>query len=100
MRTGILIATMAMLTLNAGNLAAGQVLTGKWSGRSATSLEFLDGHKVKYCYKTKCTEQTYTGDKAKVIKFNWGKSQFTFTKTEQGYDGDYLRVVSSKVTLK
>ena len=57
MRTGILITAFAMLVLSVGNAFAAQVLTGKWSGKSPTTLEFLDGNKVKYCYKEKCTTQ-------------------------------------------
>jgi len=100
MRTGIWIATFVIFALNPADLIAAQVLSGKWSGKSPTTLEFLDGQKVKYCYKKKCTLQPYTGSKETEVKFNWGRSKFTFTKTQEGYDGSFLRVISSKVKVQ
>ena len=105
MRIGIMITAFAMLLLSVGNASAAQVLTsqvltGKWSGKSATTLEFLDNSKIKYCYKTKCTTQAYTGNKEKKIKFSWGRSKFTFTKTDSGYDGTFLRVSTAKVKIQ
>ncbi len=96
----VLMTALAIVVLNSGNLVAAQKLTGKWSGKSPTTLEFLDGSKVKYCYKSKCTEQSYTGDKDSKIKFNWGRSKFTFTKTDSGYDGTFLRVITAKVKIQ
>lgn len=100
MRDKILISSIAVFLLVPSQFASAKVLKGKWSGKSATTLEFLDNNKVKYCYKTKCTTQTYTGDKDSKIKFNWGRSQFTFTKTVDGYDGTFLRVLSAKVKIQ
>ena len=100
MRTGIWITAFAIMVLNAADLFAAQVLSGKWSGKSPTTLEFLDGNKVKYCYKKKCTVQPFTGDRATEVKFKWGRSKFVFTKTETGYDGSFLRVITSKVKVQ
>ena len=91
---------MTALVFSASSPLMAQTLAGKWNGRSATTLEFLDGKKVKYCYKKKCTEQAYTGTKDTTIKFTWRRAKITFTKTDTGYDGSYLRVISSKVKLK
>ena len=88
------------LVFSASSPLMAKTLTGKWNGRSPTTLEFLDGNKVKYCYKKKCTEQGYTGDKDTKIKFTWRRAKFTFTKTDSGYDGSYLRVISSKVKVQ
>lgn len=100
MNKTILMTALVILVSSAGTLNAAQVLTGKWGGRSPTTLEFLDGSKVKYCYKTKCTTQAYTGDKAKKVKFNWGRSKFTFVKTDNGYDGTFLRILTAKVKIQ
>jgi len=100
MRNTLLITTLLIAGMSSATLASAKVLTGKWNGKSPTTLEFLGGSKVKYCYKAKCTTRTYTGDQDKTIKFNWGRSQFTFTKTDSGYDGNFLRVMSSKVKLQ
>ncbi len=100
MRTTMMIAAAAIFVINSGSVSVAQVLTGKWSGQSPTTLEFLDGNKVKYCYKAKCTTQVYTGDRDKMIKFNWGQSKFTFTKTDGGYDGTFLRVMTAKVKIQ
>ncbi len=100
MHTKVLLIIAAILAMNTSGVAAAQVLAGKWSGKSPTTLEFLDGKKVKYCYKTKCTTQKYSGERDSKIKFSWGRSQFTFTKTDNGYDGTFLRVMSAKVKVQ
>ena len=100
MYTRILVTAVIVLAMNSASLSAAQVLTGKWSGKSPTSLEFLEGKRVTYCYRKKCTTQSYTGDINKKIKFSWGRSRFTFTKTESGYDGTFLRVMTARVKIK
>lgn len=80
--------------------AQGAALTGKWQGRTPTSLEFLDGGKVKYCYRSKCTVQSYKGDPNSEIKFRWKRGRFVFTKTAGGYDGKYSLYITSSVKLK
>ena len=100
MRSGILISALTVLVFSASSPVVAKTLTGKWNGRSATTLEFLDGKRVKYCYKKKCTEQAYTGNRDTKIKFTWRRAKFTFTKTDNGYDGSYLRVISSKVKVQ
>jgi len=100
MRNILLITAFAIAAMNSGIPATAQVLTGKWSGKSSTSLEFLEGSKVKYCYKQRCTTQDYTGNKDREIKFSWGRSRFTFTKTDNGYEGTFLRVLSARVQIQ
>jgi len=100
MNFSIFTAVVMAGSLAVSSAATAKTFTGKWKGRSPTSLEFLDGNKLRYCYKKKCTEQVYSGDRETKIKFTWRRAKFTFTKTDDGYDGSYVRVITSKVKVK
>ncbi len=92
-------ALVALLAVPASQSWA-QTLNGKWGGKSPSTLEFLDGKQVKYCFLGKCTVQPYTGDNNQKIEFNWGPSEFTFTKTATGYDGTYRLVQTSTIKME
>ena len=93
---------VAAIAILAAPLSPGfaKTLKGKWGGKSASTLEFLAGKKVKYCFLDKCTVQPYTGDKEQKIEFNWGAAEFTFTKTATGYRGTYRLVQTSTIEMK
>lgn len=99
MRTSMIVLVGCLVT-GFGGSANAAALTGKWQGRTPTSLEFLKDGKVKYCYRSKCTVQTYTGDPESQIKFRWKRGRFVFTKTPSGYDGKYSLYITSSVKLK
>ncbi len=70
-------------------IAEAKKWSGKWGGTSYTTLEFLDGNRVKYCFKRECVIKPYSGSPKKTIKFKWGNSSFAFEWNGQGYNGTF-----------
>ena len=90
MRNVLLTASLAMGIAVAGAWAEARELKGKWSSGNASTLEILDGKRVKYCFLDQCTTQKYKGDPNGTISFSWGpQHKYEFTRTKAGYRGVY-----------
>lgn len=77
-----------ILASNAGTADA-KNWSGRWDGQSYSTLEFLDGKRVKYCFKKDCVIKSYSGNASETIRFKWGNSRFSFEWNGQGYNGLY-----------
>jgi hypothetical protein len=90
MKRTLLLGATAFVAAMAANAASAQMMMGKWSSGNASSLEVLDGKKVKYCFLETCTTQPYKGKANGTITFSWGPdNKYAFTKTAGGYHGVY-----------
>lgn len=58
--------------------------SGKWSDGASTSIRFKAGNKLRYCYKSRCWNSTYTGKEGKKIRFKIGKTQAKVSLTPSG----------------
>lgn len=88
--TGAVLAlTVVLVGCTTNGTAETKTWKGQWDGnRQATStLEFLDGMQLNYCFRSECTQTKYTGDQKGVVRFNWGQAKFTFQWTGNGYQG-------------
>ncbi|MEO1700619.1 MAG: hypothetical protein AAFR71_01095 [Pseudomonadota bacterium] len=66
-----------------------KTFSGKWGGQAPSTLKILSESEVRYCFRGNCTNEPYTGNINRTIRFTWGESRFTFTRTSTGYDGTF-----------
>ncbi len=84
-----MIAVAGSILLAIATPGEAKVWSGLWGGSSPSTLEFLAGGKVKYCFKSSCVVRPYSGDPAKTIRFQWGSASLTFQRTRTGYSGTH-----------
>ena len=90
---------VALGALLFADAASAETYRGKWGGQSPSTLEFVGGNEVLYCFKDQCTTAAYTGDRKGTLRFRWGSASFVFKWNGSGYDGWY-RSGSQKAIIK
>lgn len=89
----VFIAVLGLTMVAATQLAAAEVWKGKWvmagGGGGDSTLEFLAGSQVKYCFNSSCSVQAYSGSENGTVKFSWGEGRYSFKWNGHGYNGTY-----------
>ncbi len=86
----LVVAALSLLFVaSAGGVAEAKTWKGIWDGNRkwSSTLVFLEGRQLIYCFQSECTKTGYRGDAKGTVRFNWGRAKFTFKWTGTGYRG-------------
>lgn len=83
----ILAASVFMMLAQATDAEA-KTYKGYWDGNPqwSSTLDFLGGKRLTYCFQGQCHTTTYSGSEQGTVRFNWGQARFTFTWNGSGYN--------------
>ncbi len=98
----LLALTLANLALLAATTnASAKTWKGRWGGIANSTLVFMDGKRVKYCYKAQCVIRPYAGGQKSTVRFTWGPARLSFQWNGSGYNGTHvLRGHTSTILMK
>ncbi len=89
-RTALVFCLAGMGLVAFSDLAVATSWKGKWGGVISSTLQFLDGKRVKYCYGViDCIVTGYSGDEKGTVSFSSGHARFQFKWNGSGYNGTY-----------
>jgi hypothetical protein len=81
-------AALLLLTLMGITTAEAKTYKGIWDNNNqwSSTLDFLDGKRVTYCFQNQCHTTGYSGSEKGTVRFNWGAARFTLKWNGNAYE--------------
>lgn len=79
--------------------AMAEKCSGRWGGEVPTTVTFLDGGKLRYCFRSQCWTNPWTGDKAAKVTFfvGGGNAKATMKAADGGYRATWSSGTNSSI---
>jgi len=78
----------ALSVLVGVSAAHAKTYKGLWNNNPqwSSTVDFLDGNRVTYCFQSDCYTTKYSGSEKGTVRFNWGQAKFTMKWNGNGYN--------------